>query len=423
MTDPASAPGPRPSPTVGAGAVCVVVLAVAGLVFGRPDAVALAVPLALCVLGALLHRGGPAPRVTVSAEFGPAADRPGARIAVGSSSEMVQLSLTQGHRHTTSLVVAGDGQARATSRLLHSGPTRLVSVVARGLTRDGALRSPVTSPAHLDWQAMPEARPLPVLPLAPRLVGLHGGHEGARPGHGGDFRDIHPFTPGDELRRVDWRATARAARRPGELMVRRTNTLSDASVVILLDNVEELGESVASWGTGDPERSGVTSLDLAREAARSLAEATVSDGDRVAYHEMTPGGRSVRSGAGRRHLARVTAAIAATGRGHGDTMIRRAPPIPTGSVVYVLSTFLDDSASRLALAWRATGHRVVAVDVLPAPDRERLTAQQSLSLRIVLAERALSFEDLRGAGIDIVAWGTAGDAAAVDLRLAARIRR
>ena len=50
MTDPASAPGPRPSPTVGAGAVCVVVLAVAGLVFGRPDAVALAVPLALCVL-------------------------------------------------------------------------------------------------------------------------------------------------------------------------------------------------------------------------------------------------------------------------------------------------------------------------------------------------------------------------------------
>ena len=45
MTDPASAPGPRPSPTVGAGAVCVVVLAVAGLVFGRPDAVALAVPL------------------------------------------------------------------------------------------------------------------------------------------------------------------------------------------------------------------------------------------------------------------------------------------------------------------------------------------------------------------------------------------
>ena len=66
---------------------------------------------------------------------------------------------------------------------------------------------------------------------------------------------------------------------------------------------------------------------------------------------------------------------------------------------------------------------MVAVDVLPAPDRERLTAQQSLSLRIVLAERALSFEDLRGAGIDIVAWGTAGDAAAVDLRLAARIRR
>jgi uncharacterized protein (DUF58 family) len=233
---------------------------------------------------------------------------------------------------------------------------------------------------------------------------MHGSHEGRRLGQGGDFRDIHQFVPGDELRRVDWRATARMARRPGDLLVRRTNTLSDASYVIAMDTADDLGAVVASWGSGDLARSGPTSLDLSRQAARSIAASAVGHGDRVTLHVLTHGGRSVRSGAGRRHLARVEAAVAATGAAGEDTRFRRTPPVPHGSVVFVLSTFFDGAASDVSLMWRASGHRVVAIDVLPDLDVSRLTREQQLALRVVLAERDDVLHDLRAADVDVVPW-------------------
>ena len=64
------------------------------------------------------------------------------------------------------------------------------------------------------------------LPLPRRLQGLTGAHESARAGDGGDFRDIHPFTAGDRLRRIDWKATARRGQNAADLYVRRTAALA-----------------------------------------------------------------------------------------------------------------------------------------------------------------------------------------------------
>ena len=161
---------------------------------------------------------------------------------------------------------------------------------------------------------------------------------------------------------------------------------------------------VAGWGSGDLERSGRTSLDVSRQAARSIAAAAIEAGDRVALHVLTHGGRSVRSGAGSRHLARVEAAIAATGQAGEDARFRRTPPVPHGSVIFVLSTFFDGAASDIALTWRASGHRVVAVDVLPTLDTGRLSREQQLALRTLLAEREDVLHDLRAADIDVVEW-------------------
>jgi uncharacterized protein (DUF58 family) len=304
------------------------------------------------------------------------------------------------------------------SRLQHSGPTELLGVTVRGVAVDGAWVSEPGPRVVVGWNAPPRSPRIARLPVAPRLIGLHGAHEGARPGQGGDFRDIHPFAPGDELRRVDWRATARAARRPDELLVRRTNALSDSSVVIAVDTVEDLGTVVASWGTDDPDRSGTTSLDLAREAAVSIATTAIGIGDRVAYHALSPDGRSIPSGGGPRHLARVRDVIAATGQSEDDSRYRRSPVIPAGSIVFVLSTFVDGVAARLSAEWRATGHAVVAVDVLPVPDTTRLTREQRIALRTLLAERAVNLSELRHAGVEVVAW-TDPDVD-VAMRLAAR---
>ena len=405
MTRP-SMPG-RWSPALALAIAGSIVLAVLGLLFSRPDVVAMGLPLALWSALALGRgtsgvdaRPSAAPRSSADGELR-------TEISVESDTEMVELLVVLSERRSRRAIVPGSGSGAAVvarSRVLHSGPALPVQVAARGLALDGAVLATPSEVVVSRRQVAPTPRTAGMLPLPRRLTGLHGSHEGRRPGQGGDFRDIHPFAPGDELRRVDWRATARMARRPGELLVRRTHTLSDASVVIAMDTSEDLGEMVSSWGSGDVERSGVTSLDNAREAARGLAIAAIDAGDRVALHVLVHGGRSLRSGSGARHLARLEAAIAATGQARDDASFRRTPHVPHGSVVLVLSTFFQGAAAQTALMWRASGHRVVAIDVLPRLDRSRLSRPQLIALRTVLAERGNVFADLHGAGVDVVTW-------------------
>jgi len=414
------------TPVTALGLVGAVLLAAAGIAFSRPDLVAIGLPLGMATAWALARR--PAAgilRLTVSARA--SSDAPKDGVVAGEvdavvAADWVQLAVDQGGLRT-GLADAEPGHAllRTRSRLRHTGPAELIAVTARGVAQDGAW---VTGPGQrtaLTWNAVPDTVPLQQLPVALRLTGLHGGHEGSRPGQGGDFRDIHPFAPGDELRRVDWRATARLARRPGDLLVRRTHALSDSTVVIAIDIADDLGEAVVTWGTDDPEHSGVTSLDLARQAALSIATSAVQAGDRVAYHVLAPGGRTVRAGAGARQLARLRDVIAATGASDVEVRYRRAPVIAHGSIVFVLSTFFDGAAAELATHWRAAGHAVVAVDVLPSPHAERLGREQLLAMRTLLAEREDVFAELRATGIDVVPW--AGGAPDTALRIAARGQR
>jgi uncharacterized protein (DUF58 family) len=403
-----------------------VLLAAAGVAFSRPDLVAVGLPLALATAWALARL--PAAgilRLTVSARA--ASDSPQDATVVGGvdaalTADWVQLAVDQGGLRTgLADIEPGGGRLRTRSRLRHTGPTELIAVTARGVDQDGAWVTDLGPRTALAWNAVPETVPLQQLPVALRLTGLHGGHEGARPGQGGDFRDIHPFAPGDELRRVDWRATARLARRPGDLLVRRTQALSDSTVAIAIDTADDLGEAVVTWGSNDPEHSGATSLDLARQAALSIATSAVQAGDRVAYHVLASGGRSVRAGAGARQLARLRDVIAATGPSDLEVRYRRAPVIAHGSIVFVLSTFFDGAAAELATHWRAAGHAVVAVDVLPVPRTERLGREQLLAMRTLLAEREDVFAELHATGVDVVAW--ADGSPDVALRVAARGQR
>lgn len=398
------------------------VLASLGLLFSRPDVAAMGLPVGVWTMAAL-RRGAEGQSVAVQLTAVNAESGDGqlyTEVSVTGDAEIAEVALVQSERRARRVIVPVAGSTIVSrSRALHSGPVTAVKASARGLSADAALLGQATPVSAIVRDVTPAARVLSVLPLSPRLSGMHGSHEGRKPGQGGDFRDIHQFVPGDELRRVDWRATARMARRPGDLLVRRTNTMSDGSVVIAIDTADDLGTVVATWGSGDLERSGVTSLDLARQAARSIAAGAIDASDRVALHVLTHGGRSVRSGAGRRHLSRLSAAIAGAGQAGEDARFRRTPPVPHGSVIFVISTFFDGAASDIAMMWRASGHRVVAVDILPTLDTNRVSAAQQLALRTVLAEREDVLHDLKSVGIDTIAWS--GDAGTV-MRLIARSR-
>lgn len=411
----------RRTPVVAIGVAGAALLVAAGLAFSRPDIIGIGLPLALTTAWMLVRRPATADlRVELRAQAGVGGEQSEARgeVDVDVDADWVQLAVAQ-DKGPQRLADVGVGRSVVTTStsLQHSGPSDLLSVTARCVAQDGAWITEEAPAAGIRWNTPPRALRLAGLPVAPRLTGLHGAHEGGRPGQGGDFRDIHPFAPGDELRRVDWRATARAAQRPGELLVRRNNTLSDSSVVIAVDTAEDLGAVVAGWGAADPDRSGVTSLDLAREAALSIATTAVGAGDRIAYHALSSGGRSIPSGGGARHLARVRDVIAATGPSTDGSPYRRSPVVPSGSIVFVLSTFFDGVAAQLATRWRASGHAVVAVDVLPTSDASRLTREQHIALRTVLAERTDILTELRHAGIEVVSWAAPDVDAA--MRLAA----
>lgn len=410
----------RWGPTVVIAIGAAVVVAAAGLFLSRPDIAAVGLPLATWS-ALIVGRGkGRADAVVTLTPLPGGEGEISTSIEVDGEAEAVQLVVVQSQRRSRRLIVPGSGEVVARSRVLHSGPVLAIQAAARGFSGDGAVLSTASETVVSTRNISPARQRLGALPVPRTLTGLHGVHEGRRPGQGGDFRDIHPFAPGDELRRVDWRATARLARRPGEMLVRRTNTVSEASVVIAMDTAEDLGAVVASWGSGDLERSGVTSLDRARQAARSVAAAAIGAGDRVALHVLVYGGRSLRSGGGARHLARLETTIAAIGQAGEDARFRRTPQVPHGSVIFVLSTFFEGAAAQTAMMWRASGHRVVAVDVLPDLDRSRLTRSQLIALRVVLAERENVFSDLRGAGVDVVVWSDAADA---DMLMAARTGR
>jgi uncharacterized protein (DUF58 family) len=291
----------------------------------------------------------------------------------------------------------------------HSGPQRVVAVDCRLLSTGAALITDVAAPVAVDRTVEPAFTPIGALPLPPRLTGLTGSHDSSRPGDGGDFHDLGRFRPGDRLRRIDWKATARLAREPGELYVRRTRAQSDATIFVVVDSADDLGENVETWAHFDPLRSGTTSLDIVRSAASAIAAGYVRQGDRVALADLAVPGRVTRAGAGARHLARLLRTIAAA-RPSGTLRATRRPPLlAPGAAVFLLSTFLDDHPARSALQFAASGHRVVAVDVLPPARAHELTAPRRIAHRLIMMDRENRLTALRRGGVAVLEWGLAQD--------------
>jgi uncharacterized protein (DUF58 family) len=259
-------------------------------------------------------------------------------------------------------------------------------------------------PVVAERVVLPSIKPLGEIALPRRLSGLTGTHTSARPGDGGEFRDLHPYAPGDRLRRIDWKATARRSQGFGDLYVRRTDATADATIMLVLDSRDDIGEVVEAWSPSYHGDSGLTAMDLTREAAASIAAAAVGAGDRVGLIDLAAHDGVVAAGFGKRHLDRLLRRVAeCTPRGVRFSR-RRAPIVPAGAIIYTLSTFLDDEVAEMALLWRASGHRVIAVDVLPTPDLEACPPRTLTAHRLLMVERRHRLSMLENHGIERLRW-------------------
>ena len=410
-----------PAASCYAGVAVAIVLATAGLLLARVDLALLALPLILTAAWTSEHRPDPTRSSTLAIDLTARPGGTGASYVIALRApdgvEAVLLRLGSLGNRPRGFLLSGRSMRRLTGSVpfLHNGPQEMLRVEYRLLGPDAAMIGRLPDGLSAELVVPPARIAIAHLPLPRRLHGLTGTHESARPGDGGDFRDIHPFTPGDRLRRIDWKATARHGRSAGDLYVRRTAATSDVTVLIVLDSRDDVGEQTAQWRSNNPATKGISSLDLAREAASSIASAYIRAGDRVGLHDLGGHGWVLEAGGGSKHLWRLLRAIEITRPSDMPSYHRVRPPIVgSGVLIYVVSSFLDVEAARMAALWAGSGHRVIAVDVLPAARFARSTRYERIAHRIVMMERDDRIRMLQAQGVDLLRWPddapSAGDA-------------
>jgi uncharacterized protein (DUF58 family) len=399
-----------------------IVLVLVGALLGRPDVVLLGIAPVLSAVWALSMRPRGEVWVDVSTadlEVGNLSAR--LDLAAPPGTDVVRLRVGRpGHGHVEALVhVPMTRTLHVWAASVRTGPQELVRVELQALGAGGQLTAPAGVADPPQVTVLPRPSAMPALPLPTRLRGLTGQHGSRRPGEGGDLRDVHPFQTGDSLRRVDWRVTARRSPQAEQLYVRRTFALAEAHVTLVVDSRDDVGPDPSTWSGTKPVRPGdATSLDLARHAAATVAQGYLGAGDRVGVEDLGVRRRTLRPGGGRRQLDRIVHQLAVL-QPQGDPAPRVRPPqLPSGTLVFLFSTFLDDEPAVLAQAWRHTGHRVVVVDVLPPVRRAGLSGRENLALRIVTMERDDRLVDVLAAGAEVLRW--ADDDAASRLQVMAR---
>jgi uncharacterized protein (DUF58 family) len=425
----------RTSPAGLAGAGVGIVLLALGLLAGRADVALLGVPL---VLGALWsgRPGAPAqerPATPTDALL----ETPAVPAAAGEltadlllrpppGAELVHARVTApGHRPVEVVVPARERHLPLRLSAVRTGPQPTFHADLRGYGAGGSTAEDPTSTTAPDRLVLPAAMPLGRLPLPQRLRGLTGPHTSRRLGDGSELRDVHPFTPGDQVRRIDWRTTARRSPDLDELYVRRTYATAEATVVLVLDSRDDVGPDLNTWRGSGPQRvDEPTSLDLARHAAASVATALVDGGDRVGLEDLGRRRRPLPPAAGKRHLRRLLHALALSHPVGTPGRRLRPPQLPADAFVYLFTTALDDEPLTLVRYWRETGHGVVVIDTLPDV-RPARGEHMRIAWRITRMEREDRLAHLSAEGVPVVRWaGSARDAAPARLEaLAVAARR
>jgi uncharacterized protein (DUF58 family) len=275
------------------------------------------------------------------------------------------------------------------------GPRRFGAVTVRYASPLGlvARQERVEVPADVDvYPDVHAARALELL----RRQGRQDARLGSLRVRGGDpeFERLRPYQVGDEIRHVDWRASARR----DDLTVRQFQAESNQNVVFALD--------VGRGMRGDT--GGLTAVDHALNAALLTADVALRGGDRAGLmvFDETPrsfvpptGGR-----AGGRKLTRAVYALEA-GLGatdYGAAMAFLRTQVRVRSLFIVFTNLLEPrSAKELATSVKSLLPRHLPLCVLL-----RDTDVESLAVASPGPQRALTADDLyvRAAAAETLAW-------------------
>jgi uncharacterized protein (DUF58 family) len=211
-----------------------------------------------------------------------------------------------------------------------------------------------------------------------------------------EFADLRQYVPGDRLRSVNWRASARL----GELVVNERHPERNADVVVFLDSFTDVG----------PDGRGI--LGQAVRAAATLAELHLRRRDRVGLvafggtlRWLEPGGGLVQ------HYRLVDALLETRVRfsyAWKDVNVIPARTLPPRALVLAVSPLLDPRAVTALLDLRARGFDLAVVEV--SADGYATTGPGELddvALRLWRLQRVALRSRLQALGVAVAQWDEA----------------
>ncbi|GAA5155250.1 DUF58 domain-containing protein [Nocardioides marinquilinus] len=223
-------------------------------------------------------------------------------------------------------------------------------------------------------------------------------------GQGTEFDSLREYVRGDDVRSIDWRASARTS----NVVVRTWQPERDRRVVLVLDT------SRTSAGRVDD----VPRLDSAMDAALLLAALAARAGDRV---DFVAGDRRVRSrlrlGAQREVAARLQDAMAdldpVIAEADWDALAGAVQGLGRQRALVVLLTPLEPSAVEeglLTVLPALTRHHRVVLASVRDPELDRLTTRRetvdevydAAAAEQAMARRTRTGRLLEGLGVDLV---------------------
>ena len=221
-----------------------------------------------------------------------------------------------------------------------------------------------------------------VLPRIEKLgiVDLKGRHFGPWPGLvpsgrigiGPEFFEIAPYVAGDDLRRVNWKASARS----GMLVTNEYEGEQVIDVLIVLDCSEAVRSRLFDYDA----------LEFQVSFAASLCTQLIAQGNRVGLSVYGTVRTWVSPGFGKRHLLRLLDSLALVKPGAASLPIKYvvesvvAAVLPVRSLVLLISPMAGDEVVGMIETLTAKGYNVACF----APSLRTELSQSSLALEIAL---------------------------------------
>ncbi len=383
-----------------------------GLALRHPGLLILAVPLAWhLALGVAFAPGNPAPKLRCERGVQPRRAQEGEEVQISlavknEGKETLEVFVTDKLLPGLTLV---DGRPWGRG-LLRPGESLEFSYTARasrGIHRFSAVAVEVRGPLGLlPWRGeipcpaevvvLPRYEELSRLELpARRTLPIPGTTRARRGGSGLEFYGIREFRPGDETKRIAWKAFARR----GIPVVVEYEEERAADVAIVLDVRAKAYRGAA------PEL-----FDHAVRAAAALAHYLLRQGHRVGLLKYGAYLDWVFPGYGKRHKEKILRELAEAQLGESEVFeeLARLPTrlIPAGSLIVLISPLLlgdEEVLGRLV----ARGYRVCVV--VPDPTSVLLRGMEDspeaeLGRRILALERWVLLRRVRRTGATVVEW-------------------